>query len=123
MKIIEQYESFHDWYLLGIAADVDKQVVELHLMFDNKKDRVRLSFGGATRCWANDFLIQNIMYSIKVLTDFNSDEYRKGLALLDKSYSWGKGKPLKNIAFVQATLGAELLIEFDSLEVEPEPSV
>ncbi|MFT4063984.1 hypothetical protein [Paraburkholderia sp.] len=123
MKIIEQYESFHDWYLLGIAADMDRQVVDLRLMFDNRKDRVRLSFTGATRCWVNDFLIQNIIYSIKVLTDFNSDEYRKALALLDKSYSWGEGKPLKNIAFVQATLGAELFIEFDSLEVEPEMRV
>ncbi|MBB5408179.1 hypothetical protein HDG34_002111 [Paraburkholderia sp. HC6.4b] len=123
MKIIEQYVSFHDWYLLGIAADMDKEVVELRLMFDNKKDRVRLLFGGATRCWANDFLIQNIVYSIKVLTDFNSDEYRKALASLDKAYSWGKGKPLKNIAVLEATLGAELLIEFDSLEVEPESSV
>ncbi|MBB5445222.1 hypothetical protein HDG38_003851 [Paraburkholderia sp. WSM4177] len=91
--------------------------------FDNKKERVRLLFSGATRCWANDFLIQNIVYSIKVLTDFNSDEYRKALASLDKAYSWGKGKPLKNIAVLEATLGAELLIEFDSLEVEPESSV
>jgi hypothetical protein len=123
MKIIEQYESFHDWYLLGIAADMDKEVVELRLMFDNKKDRVQLSFSGATRCWVNDFLIQNIIYSIKVLTDFNSDEYQKALDLLDKSYPWGEGKPLKKIASIQATLGAELLIEFDSLEVEPEPSV
>ncbi|KXU89342.1 hypothetical protein CI15_09975 [Paraburkholderia monticola] len=102
---------------------MDKEVVELHLMFDNKKDRVRLSFGGATRCWVNDFLIQNIIDAIKVLTDFNSDADRKALALLDKTYSWGKGKPLKNIAVVEASLGAELLIEFDSLEVEPEPSV
>ncbi|KVU68286.1 hypothetical protein WK73_24745 [Burkholderia ubonensis] len=118
MATIEKYESFHDWYLLGLTADMDKEVVELYLMFDNKKDRARLLFKGATRCWCNDFLIQNIIYSIKVLTDFNSDEYRQALAALDKSYSWGKGKPLKSIASVQATLGAELLVEFDSLEVE-----
>ncbi|HEY2021749.1 hypothetical protein [Paraburkholderia sp.] len=122
MKIIEKYELFHDWYLLGIAADMDNELVELRLMFDNRKDRVRLSFSGATRCWVNDFLIQNIIYSIKVLTDFDSDEYRNVLALLDKSYSWGEGKPLKNIAVIEATLGAELLIEFDSVEVEPEAS-
>ncbi|EEA00365.1 hypothetical protein BH160DRAFT_4312 [Burkholderia sp. H160] len=85
MTIIKEYESFHDWYLLGVAADMDNEAVELCLMFDNKKDRVRLSFNGATRCWVNDFLIQNIIYSIKVLTDFNSDEYRKALASLDKA--------------------------------------
>jgi len=120
MTNIEQYESFHDWYLLGLAADMDKQVVELHLMFDDKKDQAHLMFKGATRCWCNDFLIQNIISSIKVLTDFNSDEYRQALAALDKSYSWGQGKPLKSIASVQATLGAELLVEFDSLEIKPE---
>lgn len=119
MKIIEQYESFHDWHLLGIAADMDQEQVELRLIFDNKIDRVRLLFSGATRCWVNDFLMQNIIYSIKVLTDFNSEDYRKALALLDKSYVRGEGKPLKNIVFIEATFGAELLIEFDSLEVEP----
>ncbi|MGS0895849.1 hypothetical protein ACVBGC_25450 [Burkholderia stagnalis] len=87
-------------------------------MFDNKQDRARLVFKGATRCWCNDFLIQNIISSIKVLTDFNSDEYLQALATLDKSYSWGKGQPLKSIASVQATLGAELLVEYDSLEIE-----
>lgn len=118
MTDIEMCESFHDWYLLGLTADMDKQVVEFQLMFDNKKELARLVFKGATRCWCNDFLIQNIIYSIRVLTDFNSDEYKQALAALDKSYSWGKGKPLKSIASVQATLGAELLVEFDSLEIE-----
>jgi hypothetical protein len=122
MTFLEKYESFHDWYMLGITADMDRQIVELRLMFDNRKDRVRVLFRGATRCWANDFLIQNIIYTMKILTDFESDEYRQALAALDKSYSWGKGKPLKKIAQVQATLGADLLVEFDNLEVEPEAS-
>lgn len=120
MTNIEKYESFHDWYLLGLAADMDQQMVELHLMFDNRKDRAQLIFKGATRCWCNDFLIQNIIASIKVLIDFNSDEYKQALAALDKSYAWGKGQPLKSIAVVQATLGAELLVEFDALEIRPE---
>jgi hypothetical protein len=120
MNIIDTYESFHDWYLTGITADMDRQTVELRLMFDDRKDRVRLRFSGATRCWMNDLLIQNIVYSIKVLSQFDTDDYRQALASLDQSYSWGKGKPLKYIAVVQATLGAEGLIEFDSLEVERE---
>jgi hypothetical protein len=38
------FDSFHDRYLLAIAADMDKQLVELRLMFDNWIDRVRLLF-------------------------------------------------------------------------------
>lgn len=120
LNILNKHESFHDWYLLGIAADMERQTVELRLMFDNKEDRARLLFKGATRCWINDFLIQNIISSIKVLSDFDADEYKKALLSLDRSYSWGKGKPLKNIAIIEATLGADVLIEFDSLDVEPE---
>ena len=48
MDIIEKYESFHDWYLLGVAADRDKKLLELQLIFDNKMDRVRLLFKGAS---------------------------------------------------------------------------
>lgn len=120
MQILEKYESFHDWYILGVAADMDSQTVELQLLFDNRRDRVRLLFKGATRCWINDFLIQNIICSVKVLTDFSADEYTKALLSLDRSYPWGKGKPPKNIAVIEATLGADMLIEFESLEVDPE---
>jgi hypothetical protein len=116
-------ESFHDWYLLGVAADMDKQRVELRLMFDNRKDRVRLVFKGASRCLVNDFLIQNIIYSLKVLTDRASDAYVDALSALDRSYPWGKGQPLKNIASIQASLGAEMLVEFESMVVESETTV
>lgn len=118
MNVIEQYESFHDWYIMGVAVNMDHKVVELHLMFDNKRDHVRVQFCGATRCWVNDFLIQNIVYSIRILSTFDTDEYKKALNLLDKSYSWGRGKPLKNIAVIEPTLGADVLIEFDTVEVK-----
>ncbi len=123
MTIAEQYEAFHDWHLLGVAADMKEQRVELRLMFDNRKDRVRLLFKGASRCLVDDFLIQNIVHSLKVLTDHQSDAYRQALAALDKSYPWGKDQPLKNIVAIQATLGAELLVEFESMEVEPETTL
>ena len=40
------------------------------------------------------------------------------LAALDKSYPWGRNKPRRQIASITATLGAELLIEYESVEVE-----
>ncbi|MFC0402857.1 hypothetical protein [Paraburkholderia rhizosphaerae] len=120
MDILEKYESFHDWYLLGVAVDMDKQVVDLQLIFDNKIDRVRLRFKGATRCLVDDFLIQNIIYSMEVLSVHESDAYKQALSRLDRSYPWGKDQPLKKIASIQATLGAELLVEFESMEAVPE---
>jgi hypothetical protein len=122
MDLIEKYESFHDWYLLGVDANSETGLVELRLMFDNKKDRARLLFRGVSRCFVNDFLIQNIIYSVKVLTDVKSDEYQRALDVLDNSYPWGRNKPLKKIASITASLGAELFIEFESVEVEPSQS-
>ena len=120
MNAIEKYGFFHDWYLTGISADMTGGIVELALMFDDRKQRARIVFKGASRCLVNDFLIQNIIYEAKILTDSSTHEYGRALDSLEKSY-FGKvsGEP-KPIAVFSATLGAELLVEFDSLEVEPE---
>lgn len=109
--------------MLGVYADRDASSFELHLMFDsiaNKKDRVRVCFDGATRCWVNDFLIQNIIYSMGVLADFDSAEYKAARVKLDETYPWGKDWSPKPIAAVQATLGAELFVEFETFRVEVE---
>lgn len=121
MNVIETYESFHDWYLLGVLADMDRNLVELQLVFDNKQDRARLIFTGASRCLINEFLIQNIIYSLEVLDDFESPDYARALDALDQSYPWGKDQPRKNIASIQASLGAEAYIEFDHVTVAPNP--
>ncbi|KML19703.1 MULTISPECIES: hypothetical protein [Burkholderia] len=120
MDTIERYESFHDWYLLGVSADMDASSFELHLMFDHKRDRVRVCFDGATRCWVNDFLIQNIIYAMRVFSDFDSAEYKAARAKLDETYPWGKDWLPKPIAAVQSTLGAELFVEFETFRVEEE---
>lgn len=114
---IARYHSFHDWYLCGLSADMFGEIVELNLMFDDRKVRARVLFKGATRCLMNEFLIQNIIYSMDVLSDYESDKYKQVRQALDNSYPWGRDKAPKPIASVSATIGAELLIEFDSLEV------
>ncbi|MEM5373132.1 hypothetical protein V4C53_45225 [Paraburkholderia azotifigens] len=118
MEILEKYESFHDWYLLGIAADPDTNLVELHLMFDNKKDHARVIFKGASRCLVTDFLIQNIIYSMNILTDSDTKEYRSALEALNNSYPWGRDNPLRKIAVITPSIGAELFVEFESLEIQ-----
>ncbi|MCG5073029.1 hypothetical protein [Paraburkholderia tagetis] len=119
MDAIKNYGSFHDWYLLSISADMKAELVELLLMFDDRKQRARVVFKGASRCLVNDFLIQNIIYEAKILTDFDSGEYERALDSLEKSYFGKVNREPKPIAVFSATLGAELLVEFDSLEVEP----
>jgi hypothetical protein len=118
-SVITQYHSFHDWYLCGISTDMFNSVVELSVMFDNRKDRARLIFRGATRCLVKDFLIQNIIFSIDVLSNYESQEFKQAQLDLDNSYPWGKDKSPKPIALISASIGAELLIEFDSVEVQP----
>ncbi|MCE4543225.1 MULTISPECIES: hypothetical protein [unclassified Caballeronia] len=119
-SVIAQYHSFHDWYLCGVSADMFNEIVELKLMFDDRKSRVRLRFNGATRCLVRDFLIQNIIHSVDVLTDYASPEFKQARSTLDGSYPWGKDKPPKPIASVSASIGADLLVEFESLDVDPE---
>jgi hypothetical protein len=116
MDLIKKFNSFHDWYLMGIFADREAGVIELSLMFDNRKDRACVKFQGATRCFVNDFLIQNIIYDVKILTDFDASDYRRALDALEKSYFGKESRPNKPIAVLTATLGAELLIEFDTVE-------
>src|ERR1700730_18025574 len=85
---------------------------------DNRQDRARIVFSGATRCLISDFMIQNIIQSMTVRVDVNSADYAAALAALDKSYPWKRNKPRRQIASITATLGAELLIEYESVEVE-----
>ncbi|WP_044042236.1 hypothetical protein [Caballeronia insecticola] len=119
-QVIEQYDGFHDWYLSAVSTDMSEKVVELTLTFGKKKKRVSLLFSGATRILMNEFLIQNIIYSMDVLHDYQSDEFKRARVTLDKSYPWGKDGLPKPIVSINATIGADLLIEFDSLDVHPE---
>ena len=117
VNTIARYHSFHDWYLCGLSADMVGEIVELKLMFDNRKDRARVLFKGATRCLVNDFLIQNIIYSMDVLSDYDSEAFKQARSALDKSYPWGRDKAPKQIVSISASIGADLLIEFESIEV------
>lgn len=120
MDDLSEFASFHDWYLMGISTDLKAKQVELSLQFDDGKQRARALFKGASRCLVNDFLIQNIVYEITVLTDYESIEYKQALDALEKSYFGKDNSAFKPIAVVTATLGADLLIEFETLDVAPE---
>jgi hypothetical protein len=119
MNELKALNYFHDWYLIGAEVDETQRRVVLNVLFDNRKDRARIVFSGATRCLMRDFLIQNIILRTKILANFESDEYAAALAALDTSYPWGRNQPRKVIVSIEATLGAELLVECDDVEVIP----
>jgi hypothetical protein len=73
-----------------------------------------LIFRGATRFLPTEMLMQNIVYDIKDLMP-GSDAYQNAKTLLDKTY-WKVKKPGSRIITITASLGAELFIEFESVE-------
>jgi hypothetical protein len=72
-----------------------------------------LIFDGATRFLLTEMLIQNIVYSISILEP-GSRDYIDAAAKLENTY-WGHELKGKQIAFLSASLGAEMYIEYDSV--------
>ncbi|APA84053.1 hypothetical protein BJG93_00530 [Paraburkholderia sprentiae WSM5005] len=105
-------DGFHDSYLIGIDVDHLTNSITLKLRLGDTV--TSLIFHGATRFLLTEMLIQNIVYDIKDLMP-GSDAHQHAKALLDKSY-WKVKKPGSRIITITASLGAELLIEFESLE-------
>jgi hypothetical protein len=117
---MQNYPSFHDWFLVGIAVEADEETVAVVLRSDNKQDQALLLFEGASRCLANGFAAQNIVYELKVLDNPNSTEYRAAILALEEAHPWGDNWPQKKIALFSSSLGAELLVEYLTLKVTQE---
>jgi hypothetical protein len=118
---MQQYPSFHDWFLVGIAVEAETKTIVVVLRSDNKADQAQLVFQGASRCLANGFAAQNIVYQLKILDDFNSAEYISAVSALEEAHPWGSDWPRKKIASFSSSVGAEMLIEYLTLTVTQEP--
>jgi len=105
-------DGFHDSYLIGIDVDHLTNSLTLKLRLDDTV--TTLIFRGTTRFLLTEMLLQNIVYDIKDLVS-GSDAYQNAKALLDKTY-WKVKKPGSRIIAITASLGAELFIEFESVE-------
>lgn len=117
---MQQYPSFHDWFLVGISADADKETVIVILRSDDKKVQAQLLFGGASRCLVNGFAAQNIIYQLTILEDVDSAEYRSAVSSLEEAHPWGQAWPRKKIASFSSSVGAEALVEYITLGVDQE---
>jgi hypothetical protein len=108
-------QSFHDWFIVGVAVDMDAHELTIQLCDDYKKRFATIQFKNATRFIVEGFVAQNIVYSLTLLSE-NSTEYASAREALEKSHPWGANWPMKKIARISASLGAEVTVEFDRLQ-------
>jgi hypothetical protein len=103
------FEELHDAYIIAVEVDHLSKIVSLRLRLDRKI--FTLIFEGATRFLLTEMLMQNIVYSISILEP-SSRDYIEAAAKLETTY-WKHEHKGKQIAFLSASLGAEMYIEYD----------
>jgi hypothetical protein len=113
MDILNRFVFFHDWQIDSISTREENKLV-LVLRLDRRS--VELTFSGTSRCVVEHFGILNIVYDITILRPDDS-QYEPARLILTKSDRFSK-VPGKEIALVTATAGAEIVVEFNALEIK-----
>lgn len=118
MDELKKFVYFHDWYIDIIATrnEADPEVPDTFILglFD-KGRRATITFRGVTRVSFENGGLLNIVYAIELLEP-DSEPYKRATALLERS-AHGKQRAA-NVAYVFATAGAEIAVEFDSIRIE-----
>jgi hypothetical protein len=113
----DRFHSFHDWIFAGIGADKRSGTVHLDLLSDDFREHKTIIFMDTTRCLVTDYGMENIVYSIDLLSDFASPKFIAARQVLDRSTPFGRGLPPKKIAVLTASFGAEAWIEYGGYRV------
>ncbi|SAK59019.1 hypothetical protein AWB75_02391 [Caballeronia catudaia] len=113
MDNLKEYVFFHDWQIDSISASEENRLI-LSLCFDGRQAEV--TFEGTSRCVVEHFGMLNIVYDITILQPDDS-QYKQALSILTKSDRFSK-IPGEKIALVAATAGAEIVVEFNALEIK-----
>jgi hypothetical protein len=103
------FEELHDAYIVAVEADHLSNTVSLRLRLEGRI--FTLIFDGTTRFLLTEMVMQNIVYSISILEP-GSRDYTEAASKLETTY-WKNEHKGKQIAFISASLGAEMYIEFD----------
>lgn len=116
MDKLNEFDYFHDWNIGAISArDRHKLIVEME--YDGK--HATLIFSGTSRCTIEHFgVANNIIFEVKILSPGDVN-YDLALSMLAKSERFSE-TPGHRISMIVATAGAELAIEFDTLNIETE---
>ncbi|NIF77197.1 hypothetical protein F3J20_07255 [Paraburkholderia sp. Cy-641] len=114
MDKLTQFNYFHDWNISALAVrDRHKLIV---LLEDDGK-RATATFSGTSRCTVEHFSVSNnIVFELKLLKPGDTN-YDLALAMLSKSERFSD-TPGRQVAIILATAGAELAVEFETLEID-----
>jgi hypothetical protein len=116
MDKLKQFDYFHDWNIHALAVQ-DRHKLVVMLEYDGK--RATAIFSGTSRCTVEHFSVSNnIVFEIKILKSGDTN-YDLALSMLSKSERFSD-TPGRQVAIVLATAGAELAIEFETLEIDAE---
>ncbi len=112
MDDLANFVYFHDWYIDTVSVG-DENCLSVGLRLDER--RAAITFAGTSRCVVEHFSTLNIVYDIKVIQPGES-RYAQALALLTRTARTSRPTG-RRIAWVTASAGVEIVIEFDSLEI------
>jgi hypothetical protein len=108
-----QFENdLHDFYVDAVTLQGTTFKLLVRLYDDYKEIRLL----NVTRCLINNFLIQNIVHDAKIVPHEDSEAFEEYRRELDQSYP-RNGSP-RFILCVTPSVGAEMIIEFDDLEIK-----
>ncbi len=115
---LAKWNHFHDWYLdqITIGPNEEPRTITLGLYLGS--ERANVVFKGVTCFCLENLGLLNIVYSIRMVEP-NDKNYEYMNAVLSKGERLSKCKGERTV-FMYSSLGAELAVEFESLEVEPE---
>jgi hypothetical protein len=114
-ELLKAWGYYHDWYLdsVTIGPNAEPRTLTLGLHLGSK--RAVVTFNGATCVTVERLGLLNIVYGIHIVAPDDA-KYARASAVLESGERL-TGRRAALLAFLYSTLGAELAIEFDSLEI------
>ena len=113
MDTLTAFNHFHDWYVDTFHVSKERETLTLGLFLQER--RASVSFVGMNRCVLENLSLQNIVYGIELLEP-GTTRYEKAERILARAEPWNDIKADK-IAQLFSTCGAELIVEFCTLEI------
>jgi hypothetical protein len=111
---MDEFSSFHDWYIDRVEISDSKLMLSLHFY----EKRTEICFFGVVRCLINNFLMQNVIYEVKLVSiNRESGLFLSSRKQLEQAYPTPKPGESTNIAIFTPSVGADILIEFNDLKI------
>lgn len=112
---LEEWGHFHDWYLdtLAVGRSPEPGLVQISLY--RGQQQATVIFQGVTGLHVSGFGLLNIVNGLR-LVGIGEQDYGRLMAALDRGDRLSKRRA-KNVVCLYSTLGAEIVLECDSLTV------